>query len=71
MKPAPALAAAIGTGVYFGGTRDATAGHLQPLDFALGLARAAETAGAHLHEATPALRIEPGARTVWSRRPAP
>ncbi|KPL51857.1 oxidoreductase [Prosthecomicrobium hirschii] len=60
---AAALAAAIGTGVYFGGTRDATAGHLQPLDFALGLARAAETAGATLHEATPALRIEPGART--------
>lgn len=48
------LAAAIGTDVYFGGRRDAEAGHLHPLKFAHGLARAAAKAGARIHEATPA-----------------
>lgn len=56
------LSAAIGTDVYYGGWRDPTAGHLHPLDFALGLATAAEAAGARLYEATPAIRIEPGGR---------
>lgn len=59
-----ALAAAIGTGAYHGGFHDAGAGHLHPLNFALGLARAAEAAGAVLHDATPALRVVPGARPV-------
>ena len=36
-----ALGEAIGTDVYFGGRRDAGAGHLDPLKFAQGLARAA------------------------------
>lgn len=57
-----ALAGAIGTDVYHGGWRDPTAGHLHPLDFALGLATAAEAAGARLHEASAAIRIEPAAR---------
>ncbi len=52
-----ALAAAIGTDVYFGGRRDTGAGHLDPLKFAQGLARAAEKAGARLHEGTRAARI--------------
>ena len=47
-----ALATAIGTDVYFGGRRDTKAGHLQPLKFAEGLARAAAKAGARIHEAT-------------------
>lgn len=51
------LARAIGTDVYFGGWRDATAGHLHPLNFALGLARAAEEAGVRIHEGTRALSV--------------
>jgi gamma-glutamylputrescine oxidase len=47
-----ALAAAIGTDVYFGGRRDATAGHLDPLKLAQGIARAAAKAGACIHEGT-------------------
>lgn len=45
-----ALARIIGTDAYLGGRRDRTAGHLDPLKFAQGLARAAATAGAHIHE---------------------
>jgi gamma-glutamylputrescine oxidase len=45
-----ALAAAISTDVYFGAKRDRGAGHLDPLAFAQGLARAAAKAGARLHE---------------------
>lgn len=52
------LARAIGTDVYFGGWRDATAGHLHPLNYCLGLARAAEAAGVRIHEATRVTTIE-------------
>lgn len=55
-----ALAAAIGTDVYFGGWRDGTAGHLHPLNFCLGLARAAETAGVRIHEASRVAAIDVG-----------
>lgn len=48
----PALAEALGTDVYFGGRRDRGAGHLDPLRFAQGLARAAAAAGARIHEET-------------------
>ena len=58
------LAAAIGTDVYHGGFRDAGAGHLQPLDFALGLARAAEAAGVVIHEGTRALGLKTGRRPI-------
>jgi len=51
------LAAAIGTDAYFGGRRDMGAGHLDPLKFARGLARAAAAAGARLHEGTQAVRV--------------
>jgi len=44
------LAEAIGTDVYFGGSLDWGAGHLHPLKFALGLARAAQKAGVTVHE---------------------
>ena len=54
-------AAALGTDVYFGGTRDATAGHLHPLNFALGLARAASAAGAKIYEKTPVVSVTDGA----------
>jgi len=52
------LSAAIGTDVYFGGWRDGTAGHLHPLNYAFGLARAAEKAGVRIHEGTRAAKIE-------------
>ena len=53
----PALATAIGTDAYLGGRRDRTAGHLDPLKFAQGLARAAAAAGAHIHEGTRVTRL--------------
>ncbi len=40
----------LGTGRYFGGNFDAGAGHLHPLNYALGLARAAAAAGVRLYE---------------------
>lgn len=43
-------ASAIGTGIYRGGTYDASGGHLHPVKFARGLLTAAEAAGAILHE---------------------
>ncbi len=42
----------VGTDAYHGGTLDMDAGHLHPLSFARGLARAAVKAGARLHEMT-------------------
>ena len=56
-----ALAAALGTDVYYGGVRDAGAGHLHPLKFALGIARAAAAAGAWIFEATPVTALRDGA----------
>lgn len=53
------LATAIGTPVYFSGTRDAGAGHLHPLKLALGLAAAIEAAGGTIHETTAATSITP------------
>jgi len=54
------LAAMIGTPDYFGGRLDRTAGHLHPLKFAQGLARAAAKAGARLYENTGAVRLVDG-----------
>ena len=48
----------LGTTRYHGGRLDMGAGHLHPLNYALGLARAAEDAGARLYEASRATRIE-------------
>lgn len=67
---APALAAALGTDVYHGGLIDHGAGHLHPLNLALGLARAALAAGATIHEGTRAIgwRREAGAIVVDTPR---
>lgn len=46
---------------YLSGLYDPEAAHLHPLNYALGLARAAEQAGAVLHEGSPVTAIEPGA----------
>ena len=61
-----ALTQAIGTDVYFGGRRDARAGHLDPLKFAQGLARAAAQAGARIHEGTRAEKLSGEAATGFS-----
>lgn len=47
---------------YRAGMMDAGAAHLHPLNYALGLARAAEAAGARLFEASPVTAIAPGER---------
>ena len=60
------LAQAIGTDVYFGGRRDARAGHLDPLKFAQGLARAAAQAGARIFEGTRATGITGEAATGFT-----
>lgn len=59
-----ALADALGTDAYFGGTLDSGGGHLHALNFALGIARAAARAGARVHEATAVKRLEQGGKHV-------
>ncbi|SFI93401.1 FAD-binding oxidoreductase [Caulobacter sp. UNC279MFTsu5.1] len=65
-----ALAHELGTDVYHGGLVDRGGGHLHPLNLALGMARAALTAGAVIHERTRAVawRREGGAIVVESPR---
>lgn len=55
-----ALAALIGTEAYAGGEIDQGAGHIHPLNFALGLAAAADAAGAVIHERSEVLALDPG-----------
>lgn len=45
---------------HIGGLFDRRSGHLHPLNYALGLARAAEAAGATIHEGTRVVSIETG-----------
>jgi gamma-glutamylputrescine oxidase len=47
----------VASDLYHGGSLDSDAGHLHPLNYLLGLAKAARAAGATLHETTPALEI--------------
>ncbi|MQT11346.1 NAD(P)/FAD-dependent oxidoreductase [Segnochrobactrum spirostomi] len=56
------LRAAIGTDFYAAGSRDRGAAHLHPLSFALGLAAAAERAGAQLYEGSPVKAVRQGRR---------
>ncbi|TCO70873.1 NAD(P)/FAD-dependent oxidoreductase [Rhodovulum euryhalinum] len=58
------MRALVGSPAYKGGVVDWGAGHLNPLAFVLGLARAAAAAGAVIHEGTLVERVEPGARPV-------
>ena len=53
-----AAAAALGSNLFAGAVHDRGGGHLDPYRFALGLARAAATIGAKLHENTPAVRLD-------------
>jgi len=52
---------------YHGGVLDHGAGHLHPLRFALGLARACQAAGARLYEGSHVLRLSPGTRGAPAR----
>jgi len=54
----------VATTRYHGGVLDGGAGHLHPLNYALGLAAAARAAGARLHEGTPVVAIEDRARPL-------
>ena len=54
----------LGTEIYHGGTFDDGAGHLHPLNYALGLARAAQQAGARLFEASRVTGYRSGRPTV-------
>lgn len=49
---------------YLGGLYDERSGHLHPLKYALGLARAALAAGVRICEASQVLQVEHGARPV-------
>jgi gamma-glutamylputrescine oxidase len=46
---------------FVSGVHDARSGHLHPLKYTLGLARAAAVAGVRLHEGTPVQSLRPGA----------
>ena len=56
------IRALIGSEVYKGGEIDRGAAHLHPLNFAIGLARAAAAAGAALHEGSEVLSIRQGGK---------
>lgn len=50
--------ALVGSPTYYGGVLDRGGGHLHPLNFALGLARAAAAAGVQIHEGTRVVAVE-------------
>jgi gamma-glutamylputrescine oxidase len=56
----PAIHALIGSKAFKGGAIDRGAGHIHPLNFAIGLAKAAAQAGARIYEKTEALSIRHG-----------
>ena len=62
--PQERLRAALASPRYLGGAFDPGAGHLHPLKYALGLADAAQAAGARLHEGSRVLRLERGPRPL-------
>ena len=58
------IQALIGSPVYKGGEVDRGAAHIHPLNFAIGIAKAADAAGAILHENSEVLEIRPGEKPV-------
>jgi len=58
----------LGTEIYHGGELDWGAGHFHPLNYALGLAKAAGEAGAVLYEKTPVLSINSSKRLIRTTR---
>jgi gamma-glutamylputrescine oxidase len=65
-----ALRAIVRTPLYRGGILDMGAGHLHPMRYALGLARAAEAAGATIHEHAEVTAIDHGRRSPSAPPPA-
>lgn len=59
-----AIRALIGSPAYQGGDIDRDAGHVHPLNYAIGLARAALAAGVTIHEQSEVVEVIPGARPV-------
>lgn len=59
-----AIARLIPSGVFAGGEMDRGAGHVHPLNYAIGLARAAQAAGAVIHEGSEVVKITQGAAPV-------
>jgi gamma-glutamylputrescine oxidase len=49
---------------YFAGIADLRSGHLHPLKYCLGLAKAAAAAGVAIYEDSPVLRLERGAQAI-------
>jgi gamma-glutamylputrescine oxidase len=60
----------LGTAVYHGGVLDNDAAHLHPLNYALGLARAAQTKGVVIYEKTRAISIDADTGFVEAERGA-
>lgn len=58
------IRALIGSDAFAGGEVDRGAGHVHPLNYAIGLARAAQGAGAVIHERSEVTRIADGPRPV-------
>jgi gamma-glutamylputrescine oxidase len=54
----------VGSDGFSGGVIDRDAGHIHPLNYAIGLAQAAAKAGAVIHEGSEVHHIEPGAKPV-------
>ncbi len=54
------------TRIYYGALREGGAGHFHPLNYCLGLARAAVAAGAVIHEKSRVLDVETGSNP-WAR----
>lgn len=50
----------LGTSIYHGALREGGAGHFHPLNYCLGLAKAAIAAGARIFENSAVLNVEPG-----------
>ena len=60
----PAIRALIGSDRFVGGSLDRGAGHIHPLNFAIGLAKAAAGAGARIHEMSEVLELVPGPKVT-------
>lgn len=58
------IRALIGSDAFAGGELDRGAGHVHPLNYAIGLAQAAQRAGAVIHERSEVTRIDDGPRAV-------
>jgi gamma-glutamylputrescine oxidase len=60
------LQAKLGSSLYHGAMREPRSGHLHPLNYLLGLARAATKAGAIIHEQSRVIELDTGSKP-WAR----